>query len=203
MDLERIRRIYRGMARFYDATDLPWRRLRARAVARLAVQPGAAVLDLGCGTGLSFALIERGIGPAGTLIGIDLTADMLDRARKKIDRHGWTNVTLMQANAEEMDLPPESVDALHCFYVHDVVMSRPAMERAVAALRPGGRCVIAGPKRGRGRLDRVIARLFAAAFVTSVTDAPRPWAIAAELIGPLTIEEHQWGSAYLAWGTKP
>ena len=203
MDLARIQHIYRRMARFYDALDLPWHRLRARAVTRLALQSGAVVLDLGCGTGLSFTFIERRIGPEGALIGIDLTAAMLNRAEKKVARHGWTNVTLIQANAEEMDLPPESVDALHCFYVHDVVMSQPAMERAIRVLRPGGRCVIAGPKRGRGRLDRVIARLFAAAFVTSVTDAPRPWAIVEELIGPLTIEEHQWGSAYLAWGTKP
>src|SRR2546421_3933987 len=119
MDLQRIQRTYRRMARFYDATDLPWHRLRARAVTRLALQPRATVLDLGCGTGLSFVLIERSIGPEGTLIGIDLTADMLDRARKKVAQHGWTNVTLIQANAEEMELPSESVDALHCFYVHD------------------------------------------------------------------------------------
>jgi demethylmenaquinone methyltransferase/2-methoxy-6-polyprenyl-1,4-benzoquinol methylase len=186
----------------YDAADLPWRHQRVLAVAHLALHPGATVLDLGCGTGLSFAPLEALVHAEGQIIGIDHNAAMLARARERITHQGWHNVILLEANAEELALPPASVDALHCFYVHDIVMSRQAMERALRALRPGGSVVLAGPKQPTALPGRGIARLFSRAFTTDIIHTPRPWAAAEEVTGSLHVEEQLWGSTYLAWGMK-
>jgi demethylmenaquinone methyltransferase/2-methoxy-6-polyprenyl-1,4-benzoquinol methylase len=91
---------YDIVAPLYDRaisrTYLPYRRL---AVQALHLQPGLTVIDLGCGTGLSFELIRDAIGPQGTLIGIDSSTKMLNRAQKKIDRQGWSNVHLLNLDA--------------------------------------------------------------------------------------------------------
>jgi len=83
-----IRRIY-----------LPYRRV---AVQTLHLRPGLTVLDIGCGTGLNFELILNGIGTQGTLIGIDFSTKMLDRAREKVDRQSWGNVHLLQRDARKL-----------------------------------------------------------------------------------------------------
>jgi len=83
-----IRRIY-----------LPYRQI---AVQALHLRPGLTVLDIGCGTGLNFELILNGIGTHGTLIGIDFSTKMLDRAREKVDRQSWGNVHLLQRDARKL-----------------------------------------------------------------------------------------------------
>nr|WP_281274786.1 methyltransferase domain-containing protein [Arthrobacter crusticola] len=72
---------------------------RRKAVELLALGPGAQVLDVGCGTGLNFALLQERIGPDGILLGIDRSPGMLRRARRRAERSGWDNVLLFQADA--------------------------------------------------------------------------------------------------------
>jgi len=83
-----IRRIY-----------LPYRQV---AVQTLHLRHGLTVLDIGCGTGLNFELILNGIGTQGTLIGIDFSTKMLDRAHEKVDRQSWGNVHLLQRDARKL-----------------------------------------------------------------------------------------------------
>jgi ubiquinone/menaquinone biosynthesis C-methylase UbiE len=186
----------------YDASDFLWQAHRRLSVIRLNLQPGAMVLDLGCGTGLSFALFEQSIGPEGHILGIDSSAQMLARAQERCEKEGWQNVTLMRARAEEVTIPQESVDALYCFYVHDLLLSQPAMEQATNALRPGGNLAIAGPKQAAGWPGQMVASLFEQAFVADVSHTPRPWSVVEELVGPLQAQEALWGSTYVAWGSK-
>ena len=69
--------------------------MRRRAVAWLAPRPGDTVLDVGCGTGLSFELLQRAVGDSGHIVGIEQSPQMIDKARQRVQRHGWRNVTLL------------------------------------------------------------------------------------------------------------
>jgi demethylmenaquinone methyltransferase/2-methoxy-6-polyprenyl-1,4-benzoquinol methylase len=103
-----VAEVYGKRARWYDFTANLYYLLgfreqayRRRAVRRLELHEGETVVEIGCGTGLNFPLIEHDIGPGGKLIGVDLTPEMLARARRRVDRHGWTNVELVQSSARE------------------------------------------------------------------------------------------------------
>jgi demethylmenaquinone methyltransferase/2-methoxy-6-polyprenyl-1,4-benzoquinol methylase len=205
MDTELVKTKYRRIASCYDVVTLAlFSKIRSRAIARLALKPGETVVDFGSGTGLSFAQIEQAIGPTGRLIGVELSPTMLAKAREKIAHHGWQNITLLEANAEEVDLAPASVDAVLSFYTHDVMSSRRAVKRAVRALRPGGRFVASGTRLvgdGRGRLVDPITLAYAGMAITQPLTV-RPWQQLEDVLGPLAVEEHLLGSSYIAYGEK-
>ncbi|MHA7155621.1 class I SAM-dependent methyltransferase [Arthrobacter sp. TMN-50] len=93
---------YSTFARFYDAMsgEYPvYRAGRATGISMLRLRPGAQVLDVGCGTGLNFGLLQSAVTPGGTIVGIDRSPEMLAQARRRAERNGWTNVILIQADA--------------------------------------------------------------------------------------------------------
>ncbi|NUP59888.1 MAG: methyltransferase domain-containing protein [Pseudarthrobacter sp.] len=97
---------YTAFAPFYDAFsgEYPvYRAGRDRGIEALAPRPGDEVLDVGCGTGLNFPLLQERIGPAGMIVGIDRSARMLEQARRRAARAGWKNVILIQADAVLLD----------------------------------------------------------------------------------------------------
>ena len=164
MDVERSRRLYRRNAPVYDLVARAFEAIRTAAIASLEARPGETVLDLGCGTGLSFGPLEACVGEEGRIIGIDQSPEMLARAERRVSHSGWRNVRLIAANAVEAQLPPASVDAVLCCLAHDLATSRRAMQAATSALRDGGRFVIAGIKLRSGRFrasDKLIASLMA------------------------------------------
>jgi demethylmenaquinone methyltransferase/2-methoxy-6-polyprenyl-1,4-benzoquinol methylase len=77
---------------------------RQKVIQSLQLHPGQTVLDIGCGSGLNFELILDAIGPHGTLIGVDFSAKMLQRAQKTIDMKAWKNVFLLQQDATKLNL---------------------------------------------------------------------------------------------------
>lgn len=88
MRLDDVRRNYDSAASYYDvATNLIFHRLlglyrwRRKLIAKLELSPGSTVLDVGCGTGNDFPLIEQAIGSSGRIIGVDYSGRMLERAR--------------------------------------------------------------------------------------------------------------------------
>jgi len=205
MDIGAVRRKYRRNAVFYNLVDRPLRHVRERAIAALELRPDGRALDFGCGTGLSFDLIERALGAGGRVVGVDVSPDMLSRARRRIAERGWTNVMLIEASVEDVELEPESVDAVLCFYTHDIMNSPLAVEKAVAALRCGGRFVAAGVKRAtgaRGMLLNPLTVAYSRTAVTSLANFDRPWVQLERLLGHLEIEDQLWGTAYVARGTK-
>ncbi len=205
VDIEAIRRKYKRNSVFYNLVDRPLRRVRARAVARLNLRPGESVLDLGCGTGLSVGMLQRAVGRDGRVIGVDASPDMLARARRLVAHHGWTNVRLVEADAASAALAPESVDAVLCFYTHDIMQSDAAIETATAALRPGGRIVAAGAKRTTGLCGlalNAVTETYSRTAISNLDGFDRPWAHLQGRLGPLEIEERLWGTAYIARGVK-
>lgn len=205
METELIKRKYRRNARFYDWVCRPTRSQRVEAVRCLALEPGAVVLDLGCGTGLSFELLEAAVGPTGRIIGVEVSAAMLEQAKRRVSRHGWRNVELREVDAREEALQPESLDGVLCFYTHDILGCGGAIGRALAALRVGGRFVAAGVKKAGGLagfLLNPLTALYSSPFVSSFAGAERPWATLESLLGRLEVSEAAFGTAYIASGTK-
>ncbi|MDP2949188.1 MAG: class I SAM-dependent methyltransferase [Chloroflexota bacterium] len=197
---------YRLIAPLYDALfEAAGRRLRREAVRRLELRPGQAVLDVGCGTGLSFDLLEQAVGPQGRVIGVELSPDMLARAQQKVAARSWQNVTLVEAAAEEADIPDE-VDAVLFHYTHDIMQSEAALRNVLSHLKSGGRVVAAGGKRA-SRWWQQPANLvvpFFLPFVTTLEGATRPWAKLEELLGSrLAVDERRLGVTYIASGVKP
>jgi len=107
----------------------------ARVIRSLAIEPGARVLELGVGTGLSLDAY-----PAHAhVVGIDLAPDMLDRAQDKVNRNGWRHVTLQQADALDLNFDDDSFDYVMAFHVVSVVPDPVGMmTEARRVCRPGG-----------------------------------------------------------------
>ena len=100
---------------------------------------------------------------------------------------------------------PESVDGALCVYTHDIMTSPRALDVALGALRPGGRFVAAGVKLARGLRGALLNPLTLAVSLPAIThlaELDRPWALLEARLGALEVEEHLWGSAYLARGIK-
>src|SRR4051812_3999218 len=119
---EHLIETYRKKAKHYDITSrfspvpgYPERAQRLRAVQALRLRPGDSVVDVACGTGRNFPLIQKLIGSDGRIVGVDLTDAMLARAQKRIATNGWSNVSLVQADAADFHFPTE-VDAILSTY---------------------------------------------------------------------------------------
>jgi demethylmenaquinone methyltransferase/2-methoxy-6-polyprenyl-1,4-benzoquinol methylase len=179
---ERVIATYRSSAGRYDVTNKLYYLLgvrqsafRRRAVEALRLRPGDTVVEVGCGTGLNFSLIEEAIGPAGRIIGIDLTDAMLARARCRVRVRGWRNVTTIQADAARFRFPA-GVNAILSTYALSLVPEcAEVVARGCAALAPGGRFVVLDtmlPAGVPGWLARAMVRPFAG---TDEWIARRPW----------------------------
>ena len=138
---------YRQFAPWYDSFAAPALKIRCRreAVSLLHLRTGSVVVDAACGTGGSFPLIEEEIGPTGCLVGVDLTPEMLRKARARITSHGWGNVTLINAAVEEAYID-ETVDAFLFSFAHDVLQSPRALRNLFQHARPGARVAACGIK---------------------------------------------------------
>lgn len=194
---------YRRIGRSYDRRTAFARRYRRRAVELLGLRPGGRVLDVACGTGANFALLERLVGPDGMVVGIDLSPEMLGQARDRVLSHGWTNTVLIEGRIEDAELEGP-FDAALFSLTHDVLQSRAGVENVFASLRAGGRVASFGPKEAHAlRVPVNLAvRLLARPYVTTLENLDRPWRELERLVPDLSVESVALGGAYLASGTK-
>lgn len=202
--------LYRRMAPKYDRRGAKWPfdGLRRRAVGLLRLSPGETVLDVGCGTGLAFPLLEEAIGLGGRIIAIDQSEDMLARAQDRVGANGWTNVTIIHSPIEEAPIP-EPADAALFAFSHDIARSAAAVENVVRHLKPGARVAVVGVTWGPwwALPFNLIQWLTMRRGATTYEGLDRPWSNFAKAIPGLQVSKPvvrlQYGSYYFAWGSLP
>ncbi|HET8823082.1 MAG TPA: methyltransferase domain-containing protein [Thermoleophilaceae bacterium] len=200
---------YNVTSRLYPAPGYPQQTFRLRAVRELGLRPGDTVVDVACGTGQNFPLIEEAIGPEGRIVGVDLTDAMLAQARQRIETNGWSNVTLVQADAAEFEFPAEVDGILSTYALTQVPECGEVVARGARALVAGGRWVVLDLKAPH-RTPRWLVQLgIATVRPFASLDywlARRPWeeirAAMQEELADLSWAELFLGTAFLAVGAK-
>jgi demethylmenaquinone methyltransferase/2-methoxy-6-polyprenyl-1,4-benzoquinol methylase len=193
---------YDVTSRFYPVPGYPQRAQRLRAVQALGLRPGGTVVDVACGTGLNFSLLQQVIGSGGRIVGVDLTDAMLAEAQRRIETNGWSNVSLVQADAAELDFPTEVDAILSTYALTQVPACGDVVARGAASLSCGGRLVVLDLKvpdsaprwlaKPFGSIDEWIGR--------------RPWeairAAMQETLADVSWNELLCGTAFLAAGSR-
>lgn len=135
---------YDAAADHFDDQALSfWSRIGERTVARLKLSAGAEVLDVGCGTGASALSAAQAVGPDGLVLGVDLSARLLEQARAKAAMRHLANVEFRLADMTALGYPDAHFDAVvsvfSIFFVPDMEALVHELWRMV---RPGGQLIV-------------------------------------------------------------
>jgi|UniRef100_A0A7C3V471 SAM-dependent methyltransferase len=125
------------------------------------IHPGESVLDIGCGAGVDSIIAARLVGPEGKVRGIDLSPEMLARARENACLAGVDNISFQEASAEVLPFPDSSFDVVLTNGVFNLVVDKAkALAEVYRVLKPGGRFLLADqvlagelPKETKARVE--------------------------------------------------
>jgi len=210
---EEIRDVYDKRAGIYAFAvyccyllGFPIGKYRRLVIEALAPQPGDTIIEIGCGTGMNFPLLEEKIGAEGKIVGVDISQAMLDRADKRIRAAGWQNVELIHSSAIDYDFP-DGIDGIIAVGVltyepdYDAVI-----ERGAAALAPGKRWIIFDYKMPTGWF-RYFVPLFIwvyRSFGISLALFERTsWESMKRHLRNAKIQEYYFGLIFIASGEAP
>src|SRR5215510_11842028 len=125
------------------------RPVRQRAVELLELKEGNRVLDIGCGPGGSFPYLVHAVGPSGQVVGVEISPVISINARRRIEKNGWRNVEVMEADARTVHLTG-TFDGLLMFAT-DVILLEEALANIFPHLRGKARVVVFGAKMSSNR----------------------------------------------------
>lgn len=192
---------YRRRAAQYDLELLAFEPVRREAIALLDVHPGDKVLDVGCGTGLSFAPLLGRLRPHGRIVGIDPSPEMLALARERVARNGWTGIELLEATARSAPLAGRA-DAALFHFTHDVLRDPEALDHVLAHLKPGAHVVASGLQWAPPWMVPTNLFVLGAAWysVTCMDGLGQPWTMLGKRLQDLEVRTRGWGGIYIASG---
>jgi demethylmenaquinone methyltransferase/2-methoxy-6-polyprenyl-1,4-benzoquinol methylase len=179
---------------------------RRKAVDALQLTKGDRVVEIGCGTGRNFALLERAVGPGGAVFAVDISEAMLARARKRAARNGWSNIEFVQSDAATYEFPA-AVDGVLSSYTLVIVPEYDrVIERACEALKEGKHCAVLDQKLPSGlalRLVPLLDLLSRPLEYSRIVGERCLWESVRRHAGNVRVEELYFGFVYLAVGQRP
>jgi len=194
---------YRRTAAAYDSTTGPTWPIRIRCIELLSLGKGDTVLDVGCGTGLSFEPLLERVGRRGRLIAFEQSPEMHAQAELRaqgLRAQGW-QVDLQCASAEEVKLPA-TPDASLWHYVHDISRTPAAVDNLFAQLPSGSRFAIAGMKFFPWWLAplNLLAWLKNRPYNVRAHELRRPWSLVEQRLAGFSWKPTQGGMGYIGSG---
>lgn len=206
-----VRDLYGRNAAWYDLALIPYRLLglrarRRQAVEELGLRSGDTVVDLCCGTGANLRFLHDVVGPGGRIVGVDLTGAMLERARRRAEKHGLRNVELVEADVVEYVVPPETDGVLSTFGLEMVPEYDRVIRAAAAVLPEGRRLVLLGLKHPHGWPNWLVelgVRLNRPFGVSRDYARFRPCQSLRNHVEEVLHREFLFGAAYLSVGQVP
>jgi demethylmenaquinone methyltransferase/2-methoxy-6-polyprenyl-1,4-benzoquinol methylase len=207
-DRHTVSRRYDRISRFIPLIDrvffLP-RGLRRQATDHLGLSRGDSVLEIGCGTGNSFAYLHDAVGPAGHVHGIDISSGMLARARARCDANHWHNIELVECDAAEYTAPAPLDGVLFSLSYNTMPHHRAVLRKAWEQLRPGGRLVIMDAKLPSGPAAKLLLPFSLWLMKHTMLGNPliQPWQELAAIAEHCDMSECLFSSYYICGATKP
>jgi ubiquinone/menaquinone biosynthesis C-methylase UbiE len=212
MDKISVARLYQKRAENYDISanlyyligirEFAYRR---KAVDALKLERGDTAVEIGCGTGLNFRLLRERVGPEGKIIGVDLTAEMLSAANKRIERHNWLNIELVQSDAAAYEFPDRTDGIISTFAITLIPEYDKIIKKGAAALSPGKRMVVLDFKMPDSwpmwliKFFAIITRPFG---VTLDLADRHPWESIDQCLDLVEFNTKYFGGIYIAAGQK-
>jgi len=156
-----IQTTYRNIAKKYDLLSkllfligFREKAYRKQAVAQLHLGAGDSVVELGCGTGMNFPLLQNQIGSRGRIVGVDFSEAMLAEAQKRIDYHGWSNIDLIHCDAAEYVFSQPVDGIISTFSLVFMPDYEQIIRQGGQGLKAGKRFVVLDQKIPSGSLQR-------------------------------------------------
>jgi ubiquinone/menaquinone biosynthesis C-methylase UbiE len=171
---DRVAPWYRALSPLFLINPL----MRRKAVAAMGLHSGDAALEVGVGSGRNLPYLLDAVGASGSVTGVDLSPGMLGEAYRLVRRRGAENVRLIHADSATVEYERD-FDAVLFSLSYSAMPAEirpPALERAWAALRPGGRLVVLDGGVERSRLRPVLAPIARQLVKLGPGDpTTRPW----------------------------
>ncbi|MBI2832428.1 MAG: methyltransferase domain-containing protein [Chloroflexi bacterium] len=212
VEKESVIHLYRRRARRYNFTanlyyliGFRLQAYREKAVLALNLHPGDTVVEIGCGTGGNFPLLQQAVGPNGKIIGVDITDAMLSQARKRVEENRWSNVELVQSDAASFQFPNGVGGILSTFAITLAPDFDKIIKSGARSLAPGKRWVIADFKMPSNRFVHLAPLLvfLTRPFGVSMELASRhPWESISNYLANTSVTELYGGMVYIAVGHR-
>lgn len=210
MNPEQTRDLYNRIAYRYDKLWLRYKllgmdRKRQELVSSLNLRPGETVVDLCCGTGLNFTYLAKAVGPTGKIIGVDISEQMLARARNRLKPDTLTSVELVAESVQDYKIPFGVSAVISTFGLEMVPEYDVVIENITDALPPAGRFGLLGLKCPENWPEWIInlgVKMNESFGVSREYEDFKPWVSANRYLETLEFETLLFGSAYMCLSQK-